>query len=603
MNTLRTTHLALAFALAVAFASMQTADAQVNEQIWTGAAGVPLNWNGSTWSPVASAPDAGFNEIGVINNGGIAFLSSAATTSAGGLILGRFDDPSGGDGTLEVRSGGSLDLVNNGTTNGNLTLGTGQGGGFTGALIVEPGGSISSNIAAITAGGNSSATLGGTAAGTATFTATQLNLDNDLRIVGPNVDVNLGGLTLFGGSVITAEITGSSHSPIDVSGATLLGGTVNVEFNGFAPSVGDSWTLINSGGINRDFASRIATTNASLNPGEAFVVGRSSTQIDVTLERVLTLTVDRNTGAVSIDNDSSTSLGFGAYSVRSDSGLLNSGNWQSLSSGPFPSFQEANPSANQLGEINPSTPTGDASFASSSSQSLGNVYTLPTAPFGTALNDDIEFSYRRDIDGKTIQGIVEYTGELLSNNLVLSIDPSNGNAVVTNDSSTTVTIDSYTIDSESSSLLTGWNSLDDQGEPGWVEASPATDRISELNPTSALTLNPGETFALNGLWNTGGVQDLSDLGFQFRETTLGTIDGIVEFAGAGGADADGDGDVDGADFLRLQRDNPAGIPQWQAAYPSGGALASSVAAVPEPLSSTLIAAGCLVFASQRRKRR
>jgi len=44
-------------------------------------------------------------------------------------------------------------------------------------------------------------------------------------------------------------------------------------------------------------------------------------------------------------------------------------------------------------------------------------------------------------------------------------------------------------------------------------------------------------------------------------------------------DADGDGDVDGADFLRFQRDDPAEIPTWVANYP--GALAS-VTAVPEP---------------------
>lgn len=599
MNALRIQQLALALALAMMFAFTQTIQAQVNEQIWTGAAGVPLDWNGSTWTPVASPPDVDFNEVAVINNGGSAFLDSAASTDAGALTLGRFDDPSGGDGTLEIRSGGSLSLVGNGVTSGNLVLGTGLGGGFTGTLIVQPGGSLTSGFTAITAGGDSSGTFGGTGPGTSTFTTGRLNLDNDLRIIGPNVDFNLDSLTLFGNATINAEITGSAHSAINVSGTTLLGGSVNLDFNGLTPAVGDSWTLINSGGFNRDFTSRVVTTNASLGAGEAFVLSNSGSQIDVSLERVLTLSVDRNTGAVSIDNNSSTSLGFDSYSIRSDAGSLNSGSWQSLSSGPFPDFQEANPSSNQLGEINP---VGTATFASSSSQSLGNGFSQATTPFGTPLSSDIEFSYRRDSDGKMIDGIVEYVGDLLANNLVLSIDPASGNAVVTNDSDSSLDIDSYTIASTSSSLLTSWNSLEDQAETGWVEASPADDRLSELNPTGALALGPGQSFTLDGLWSTGGVQDISDLQFQFRDTTLGTFDGIIEFAGSSSADADGDGDVDGADFLRLQRENPSSIADWQAQYPVGG-LSSSVAVVPEPISSALLAVGITVLTCQRRIRR
>lgn len=594
MNTLRTTHLATTLVLAMLFAQAQTVEAQINEQIWTGAAGVALDWNGATWSPVGSPPDESFNEIAVINNGGIAFLSSPADEPTGGLLLGRFDDPSGLEGTLEVRNGGSLTIVNNGTTQGQLLVGTFDGGGITGTLDIQSGGSVTTSFMDIR-GGDSSATL----SGTASLDATLINVSNDLRLNGPNVAVNTGTLQLFGGGTLVAGITGTTHAAINVNGLARLGGNVQLDFSGHTPVVGNSWTLINAGGVAGNFGTQIVNSNASLNPGEAFILSKSSTQVDVSLERVLTLQVNRDSGAVSIDNDSSASLGFSAYSVRSDSGLLNSGAWQSLASGPFSSFQEANPSVNQLGEINPAAPTGDASFASSSSQSLGSVYTKPTAPFGTALNDDLEFSYQRDSDGKTITGLVEYTGTLLANNLILSIDPASGNAVVKNDSDTSLNIDSYTIDSDSNSLLTSWNSLADQGETGWTEASPTTDRVSELNPTSALTLNPGETFTLNGLWNTGGLQDISDLGFQFRDTALGTFDGIIEFASAGAADADGDGDVDGADFLALQRDNPASIPQWEAAYPSG-ALASSVATVPEPMALSLIATCLAACACQRR---
>lgn len=65
-------------------------------------------------------------------------------------------------------------------------------------------------------------------------------------------------------------------------------------------------------------------------------------------------------------------------------------------------------------------------------------------------------------------------------------------------------------------------------------------------------------------------------------------------------DADGDGDVDGADFLALQRDNPAGIADWVANYPTAAPLAAS-AAVPEPSTAVLLigmAAG--LFARRQR---
>ena len=66
------------------------------------------------------------------------------------------------------------------------------------------------------------------------------------------------------------------------------------------------------------------------------------------------------------------------------------------------------------------------------------------------------------------------------------------------------------------------------------------------------------------------------------------------------ADADGDGDVDGADFLFLQRNNPAGISDWLAAYP---APASSLAAgsVPEP-STAVLMIGLAVGLVSRRSR-
>jgi len=616
VNTLRTTHLAVTLAVAVLFA--QTATAQTNEQVWTGAAGTPLNWNGATWTPIGSPPDIGFNEFAVINNGGIAFLNSPATSSAGGLNLGFFDDPSGGEGTLEIRNGGSLTLVNNGVSNGRAQVGTNAGGGLAGTLSVAPGGAFTADTLALS-GGASSVTVGGTSAGSANVTLERALIDNDLRLVGPNANFSTGFLQLFPNSTINAEITNSSHSAINVSGVAILSGGVNLDFNGFTPSVGNSWTLINAGGFGGNFTNPAVSSSASLGPGQAFVISKSDTQIDVSLERVLTLQVNRNTGAVSIDNDSTASLGFNAYSIRSDAGSLNPASWQSLSSGPFPNFQEANPSAIQLGEINP---TGSATFNATSSRSLGNAFSQAQAPFGTPLAVDIEFSYQRDTDGKTIQGIVEYTGDLMANNLVLSIDPANGNAVVTNDSNTILNMDSYSLSSASGSLLSSWNSLTDQGETGWVEAVPTANRVSELNPTNSKTLNPGATFTLNGLWSTGGVQDVTDFDFQFRDTTLGTVTGIVEFSGGGAIDGDydnsgqvGQGDLDLV-LLNWGQTAPPIPAGWINQQPNGligqtnldGVLLNwgngtpplaAINAVPEPVNFVMLVLGMMGLACQR----
>jgi hypothetical protein len=73
-------------------------------------------------------------------------------------------------------------------------------------------------------------------------------------------------------------------------------------------------------------------------------------------------------------------------------------------------------------------------------------------------------------------------------------------------------------------------------------------------------------------------------------------------------DVDKDGDVDGADFLIIQRTNPALISAWQAAYGTSPLAAISLAgastAVPEPSSGVLLclALGGMALRGERRPR-
>lgn len=63
------------------------------------------------------------------------------------------------------------------------------------------------------------------------------------------------------------------------------------------------------------------------------------------------------------------------------------------------------------------------------------------------------------------------------------------------------------------------------------------------------------------------------------------------------ADADLDGDVDGADFLIIQRTNPALIPDWQAEYGlQSGPLQTTSTAVPEPTTQFMLLLA--IFGSQ-----
>lgn len=113
-----------------------------------------------------------------------------------------------------------------------------------------------------------------------------------------------------------------------------------------------------------------------------------------------------------------------------------------------------------------------------------------------------------------------------SNTLVLTVDPTTGDALIENLSSTDFAIDAYTISSSSESLLTSWDGFSDQGLAGWLEALPTTERLSELSPTSALMFAPGESISLAGLFNTSGIQDIE---FQFHDTALGTVNGRVVY--------------------------------------------------------------------------
>ncbi len=97
---------------------------------------------------------------------------------------------------------------------------------------------------------------------------------------------------------------------------------------------------------------------------------------------------------------------------------------------------------------------------------------------------------------------------------VLTVDPTTGEGTMQNESEISIDFDVYKIFSPSGSLLTTWNSLQDQGASGglWLETKPNANFLSEVMIFGFTTLDKNEGFHLGTLFNVGSAQDLT---FQF----------------------------------------------------------------------------------------
>ncbi|MEQ8211283.1 MAG: pre-peptidase C-terminal domain-containing protein [Lacipirellulaceae bacterium] len=339
-------------------------------------------------------------------------------------------------------------------------------------------------------------------------------------------------------------------------------------------------------------------------------------ELDIATTRQVTLQVNQSTGDLTLTSPVA-SVEIDAYTITSTAGRLDAANWQSLEDQQTAGWSEVPASSNLLGELQ-ATGTTAVSPTSSFTIEQGYQTSLAGLPFGTSPERDVVFQYRNATTGETEQAIVVYVGDARENNLVLRIDPTTGDARITNESDTIINIDSYSVASDGEHLLIDWESLSDQQEAGWSEASPTAARLSELNPTGAMTLNPDDFFSLAGLWDIAGLEDISDLSFLFRDTTLGTFEGVIEFGtltASFAADFDNDGDVDRDDLAQWRGDyglnensdaNDDGLSNgldflsWQNEFGSGNSQVAASTSVPEPTASSLFLLLILIGAAGRR---
>lgn len=463
--------------------------------IWVGT--TSDDWNtGSNWD-INGVPDFTLDDAAVIDNGDTVVLSAAAA----------FQSP-------------ELEL-------------TGSG------LVIDTGGQI-------TFGADANINAGST-----------LTVVGNGQLFSSTANINFDATATY-----VPEITSlAGHTPLLASGNLNLDGAIVRPVFGVAPTGSETWVLGDAAAITGSFT--IDDSMAGLSAGQSLtlsqVAGGNGQQLVLGLQNVLTLTVDADSGAASIVSPSGDTINITSYGIASAGGQLNPAGWTSFDSQNISTFDAVGPQdANNLDEL--AGPIDASTQGSAPIDSLGESIGSPFAagqPFGVV--PDLTFEYTTT-DNEIVQGAVVLTGLDAVNNLLLTVDPSTGMGELKNSSNTTLELKGYTIFSDSDSLQPGngnWLSLDDQnvdqtgagGADGYVlEANATTDSLSELIPDSldpskeerTLTLSPGESYSMGGLFNTSGTQDLS---LQF----------VLEVQGLDG-DYNGDSTVNIADYT-VWRDN------------------------------------------------
>jgi hypothetical protein len=594
------------------------------------------NWNVATnWSRDI-VPDVTQEDSAIINGGGTAQINTAIGPNVGSVVLGQ-GTAAGESGTLEIQSGGTLNVVDDPTfpADGSVRVGQNTGQGLnaalsgtnpnpgTGTLRVLRGGTL--NSVTLTLGGtvDSSITLGAGTAGTATVNTGAVTLGRTLRVIGPNVNFTSAGtnagITFQGTSIFIPEITGASHSVLKTTGAANLGGTLQADFNGVTPTQGPSWNIIDAATVNGSFATLLPDPGAPLGLGQVIATrtvngGMNGRLVQMYIRQLPVLSVDRATGAISITNPGNSGIDLDAYTIQSNSGSLSLANWLSLEDNPGVAgagWFEGNPSANRLSEVRSG---GVSTLAPSGSWGLGNAFQPVYTQFGQTA-EDLVFQFNDPVAQETVNGVVNYTGSGGINNLVLFADPATGNVKIRNTSPFTVQIDGYTISSAAGSLNSNpalWTSLQDQPgvAPNWFEGFLTDNRVSEVmsSGTTTLNANGGTTFDLGGLFKTAGARDLV-FEFLLAGNSLPNT-GVVRYEPAPTVDDlpgdyNSDGKVDAADYVVWRKSNingQAGYNTWRANFgrTAGSGSALSSAAVPEPGAFMLAAAALVALALVRR---
>ena len=465
---------------------------------------VAENWDvGGQFSEV---PVGEFGDHALVGNGGTAVVAEEVPSVANLTI--------NGGSSLLLQDGGVLAAIEpEGLVGGNLVLGGGS------QIVYDGGGELSTDLDAVNNGA--------------------------VAFQGGGV-LNVGR-NYSGGGAVEVDLGEVSNPVINVTGRATLGGALVPSFNNVESiEFGDSWGVLASDDIVGEFTID-PTFSDNLPSGLYFRSSNIEGVASLEVANRLVLTVNRDTGAVTASNVAGETISVQGYTIGSPSGLLAPDGWSSLQDAGIPGFEEANPSASYLSELNL---FGAAPLEVGESQSLGNAYT--PGPQGPS-EIDLFFEYVTD-NGNVVTGEINYEGAVAD--LVLRVDEAGQAALLTESPFFEADIQGYSILSPSGSLTPGnWMSLQDGGVSGWEEANPTSSAISELNLGEFSRVDDNVLLGLGGVFDVAGEQDLL---LEYVTTAGDVLFGTVEYGPLPDieplvpGDVNGDGMVDLVDFNILK---------------------------------------------------
>ncbi len=425
-----------------------------------------------------------------------------------------------------------------------------------------------------------------------------LNLSTGkFRVEGANVNINVANASLKGN--YNLQIGAGGHSIINSSGTTILGGTLELDFDGVTPTLGDQWRIVT--GSNAATGEFDTITGADLALGTKYATAKDGNNVDVAVEKALTLTYNTASGTTTI-TDYVGGVEVKGYTVSSDA-TLDTTAFNSMENAGIGNLEVAHASVNQLSELT-SPDKGAATLTPGQVHDLGAVLAAleDSAAFGTKANaQGLNLEY---VDGNNMLKQAIVTIEGTENNLVLHVDSATGEITLQNHSTKTVDLKGYTIKSANGDIdVAALTSIAD-GNADWDEANPTANQFSEIvspDTDGALTLTPGQKISLGE-----GLVDNADQTLELElllADTLESLTGVVlydEMVASVAGDWDLDGDVDSQDVAIIQNhfgDNATLADLFDA---RNSISASAIAAIPEPTSMAMLLGALL--ATTKRKR-